>query len=507
MVKKKDVPDLTLVDLPGFIRIAVEDQPRHIYRDILELVKKYIKPEETIILNVVASWAELQMCESFDVSRPFNDLSTTRSNISSNLGRRTIVVITKCDQRPEDVVAKVSGRSINVGLGFVCVRNRIDDETYAEARKKEASLFETDPMLSKLDKSMVGIPVLANKLMEVQAKMIAMCLPNIMRKVSERLHGLIPELAKLPRTLASVSDARGVLIEMVGSIKDTLQNLIIRGEYGEYEEDMKMHGDARGKWDTATSVRASFRISPTAPEKAKQHFGIAMSFINEVWGCLETICIKVFEDRCKHYRQLLPALKASAQRVLEETKEKFKERAAEMIEMEQGTDYTCDPNHATCLQKLLENRDMFVNAIQTRKSSINMPSEVQKPLEINIEGYGSIDIKHLVCIDESLREQAFDMKMRITAYWEVVVNRMVGWAALQLRFMIRKMVIKELPREISKEMMANDAQVEKMIAEPPSVAAEREALQRSIKLLQESKEVLQNAIESGEVSQTTLDPD
>ncbi|KAA8538985.1 hypothetical protein F0562_025677 [Nyssa sinensis] len=82
-------------------------------------------------------------------------------------GSRTLAVVTKVDKAPEGLLEKVTADDVNIGLGYVCVRNRIGDESYEEARIEEAKLFDTHPLLSKIDKSLVSIPVLAQKLAEM----------------------------------------------------------------------------------------------------------------------------------------------------------------------------------------------------------------------------------------------------------------------------------------------------------------------------------------------------
>lgn len=52
---------------------------------------------------------------------------------------------------------KVMADDVNNGLGYVCVRNRVGDESYDEARMAESMLFESHPLLSKIDKSMVSV--------------------------------------------------------------------------------------------------------------------------------------------------------------------------------------------------------------------------------------------------------------------------------------------------------------------------------------------------------------
>lgn len=54
-----------------------------------------------------------------------------------------------------------------------------------------------------------------------------------------------------------------------------------------------------------------------------------------------------------------------------------------------------------------------------------------KPTKMVIEGFGEIEVAHLWDYP-SIRDEAFDMKMRFTAYWKIVVKRLVDCIALQL---------------------------------------------------------------------------
>ena len=129
-----------------------------------EMIMEYIKPEESIILNVLPASVDFTTCESICMSRRVDCT-----------GKRTLAVVTKCDINPEQdgLHEKVMANDVNIGLGYTCVINRINDETNDEARVQEAQLFETHPLLSKIDKSMVGIPALANKLVKIQLEIIS----------------------------------------------------------------------------------------------------------------------------------------------------------------------------------------------------------------------------------------------------------------------------------------------------------------------------------------------
>lgn len=83
--------------------------------------------------------------------------------------KRTLAVVTKVHRAPEGFLEKETRDAVNIGHGYICVRNRVGIESKAEARRSKSDLFRTDPHLSSIDKSMVGIPILAEKLMQIQA--------------------------------------------------------------------------------------------------------------------------------------------------------------------------------------------------------------------------------------------------------------------------------------------------------------------------------------------------
>ncbi|KAL9860571.1 Dynamin-related protein 4C [Arabidopsis thaliana] len=145
-VKKNNVPDLTMVDLPGITRVPVNGQPENIYEQISRMIMKYIEPQESIILNVLSATVDFTTCESIRMSRQVD-----------KTGERTLAVVTKADMAPEGLLQKVTADDVSIGLGYICVRNRIGEETYEEARVQEDLLFRTHPLLSLIDGDIVGI--------------------------------------------------------------------------------------------------------------------------------------------------------------------------------------------------------------------------------------------------------------------------------------------------------------------------------------------------------------
>ncbi|CAA0812172.1 Putative dynamin-related protein 4A [Striga hermonthica] len=141
VVKKSNIPDLTMVDLPGFTRVPVDGQPADIYEQISSIVMDFIEQDESIILNVLSASLDLNLCDSIRMSQKVDPT-----------GQRTLAVVTKADKDPDGLFKMVTSNKVSIGLGYFCVRNRVGDETYEEALEKEAQLFKTHHLLSGINR-------------------------------------------------------------------------------------------------------------------------------------------------------------------------------------------------------------------------------------------------------------------------------------------------------------------------------------------------------------------
>ncbi|CAG7898438.1 unnamed protein product [Brassica rapa] len=414
-VRRQSVPDLTMVDLPGITRNPVKDQPEDLYEQVSAMIKKHIEPQESIILNVLAATCDFSTCESIRMSKQVD-----------KKGERTLAVVTKADVQPQGLLKKVTADDVNIGLGYVCVRNRVGDETYQEVREKEEELFKKHPFLSKIDKDIIGIPVLAKRLVEIQAKMITRCLPDIVTKIDEKLGNSLLELSKLPEVITCEREAWMTFTDIIRSVESLLKLLIIQGDYSEYPDDVNMH----------FSTRLADMLSKFSNDLEAQHQSGTIEFL------------------------------------MDEIKS-----VTRVIEMEKLTEYTCNPEYTTvCTQKIAAQAN-FVNALSSNQSSLTLA------------GFGTVSITHLRKYPSQLLHQAFDMKVSMTAYWSIVVRRIVDSVTLYLQFTVKNLINSQFQKEIVGEL-GGGGDVEKMLDESPSVACKREKLKNSIKLLKESKEAV-----------------
>jgi GTP-binding protein EngB required for normal cell division len=104
------VPDLTLVDLPGYIQISSMDQPEELKDKISSLCDRYIQ-EPNIILAVCSADVDLANSAALRASRRVDPM-----------GLRTIGVVTKMDLVPPELGASIlKGNRYPLHLGYVGV--------------------------------------------------------------------------------------------------------------------------------------------------------------------------------------------------------------------------------------------------------------------------------------------------------------------------------------------------------------------------------------------------
>lgn len=136
-IHSPDVPDLTVVDLPGTTTIPMKNQPQSTVADLENMALHYICDPNSIILAVtpanadVANSQALQLASKVDPSH-----------------QRTIGVLTKIDlmDKGTNAVDILNNRKYPLKLGWVGVVNRsqqdIDgNKTLSDAKNAEKQYF------------------------------------------------------------------------------------------------------------------------------------------------------------------------------------------------------------------------------------------------------------------------------------------------------------------------------------------------------------------------------
>ncbi|ORZ33612.1 hypothetical protein BCR44DRAFT_55981 [Catenaria anguillulae PL171] len=161
-----NVPDLTLVDLPGYIQIHNKNQPRDLKDKIAALCEKYIQ-EPNVILAVCAADVDLANSDALRASRRVDPL-----------GLRTIGVLTKIDLiQPDAAVNLLTANEYPLHLGYVGVVNR----SGSAADKSLGAIAKRDPL------AIVGVPALRTLLMRTLEERMGSRLTTLADAVDQEL--------------------------------------------------------------------------------------------------------------------------------------------------------------------------------------------------------------------------------------------------------------------------------------------------------------------------------
>uniref|UniRef100_A0A452SR46 Interferon-induced GTP-binding protein Mx2 n=1 Tax=Ursus americanus TaxID=9643 RepID=A0A452SR46_URSAM len=201
-ITSPEVPDLTLIDLPGITRVPVGNQPQDIGLQIKALIKKYIQRQQTINLVVVPCNVDIATTEALSMAQEVDPE-----------GDRTIGVLTKpdlVDKGTEPVVVRVAQNlTYRLQKGFMIVRCRGQEEvtnkmTLAEATMKETTFFQTHPHFrALLEEGKATVPCLAERLTNELILHINKSLPLLEKQIRESHQRATEELRQCGEDIPS----------------------------------------------------------------------------------------------------------------------------------------------------------------------------------------------------------------------------------------------------------------------------------------------------------------
>lgn len=174
-----NVPDLTLIDLPGYIQISNKNQPETLKSKIEDLCEKYIRGPN-IILAVCAANVDLANSPALRASRKMDPL-----------GLRTIGVITKMDLvTPEAGAAVLRNADYPLHLGYIGVVCRSPEGVKGNMTnaliRQEEDFFHNHLIYNQRD-IQVGTATLRHKLMNVLEQSMGRSLYSIVDAVQQEL--------------------------------------------------------------------------------------------------------------------------------------------------------------------------------------------------------------------------------------------------------------------------------------------------------------------------------
>jgi dynamin-like GTPase MGM1, mitochondrial len=183
-----NVPDLSLIDLPGYIQVVGMDQPPELKEKIAELCERYIQPPN-VILAISAADVDLANSTALRASRRVDPR-----------GERTIGVITKMDLvEPDRGLSLLTDKKYPLRLGYVGVVCRVPSSPAnmlfsrgsgnitGAVVKNEKAYFSAHPEFGAESPVSVGTPNLKQKLMHVLEQTMASSLRSTSEAIRQEL--------------------------------------------------------------------------------------------------------------------------------------------------------------------------------------------------------------------------------------------------------------------------------------------------------------------------------
>ncbi|NXR30930.1 MX protein, partial [Zosterops hypoxanthus] len=267
-VRSPDVPDLTLIDLPGIARVAVGDQPKDIGEQIKALLKRLIGRKETLNLVVVPCNVDIATTEALKMAQEVDPT-----------GERTLGILTKpdlVDKGTEKAIINIlQNRVIPLKKGYMIVKCRGQQDIYnrltlAAALQQERHFFENHKHFrAVMEQGKATIPHLAEKLTNELVKHIIKTMPALESQIRDTLHKTLADLQRYNRGTPQTESEKLVFLTDLIKLFNQEISRSTRGEEELFGDGVRLFTGIRKEFRTwgATLLEFNVRAKKTVPDK------------------------------------------------------------------------------------------------------------------------------------------------------------------------------------------------------------------------------------------------
>ncbi|XP_056130971.1 interferon-induced GTP-binding protein Mx3-like [Lampris incognitus] len=485
-ISSPDVPDLTLIDLPGIARVAVKGQPENIGEQIKRLIQKFIRKQETISLVVVpcnvdiATTEALKMAQEVDVA-----------------GERTLGILTKpdlVDKGTEETVVKVlQNQVIPLKKGYMMVKCRgqqeiIDQVSLSKANEREKAFFEEHSHFSALhDDGKASIPKLAEKLTLELVKHIEKSLPHLEEQVerkiieiqkelsccgsgppsdeSERIYFLIDKVTAFNQDAISLTTGEET---KSGGRSDVFS--VLREEFSKWKAHLDHSGENFNK-----------KIEKEVAEYEKKYRGRELpGFIN----------YKTFEVMVKEQIRLLeePAIK-KLKDIADVVKKGFTQLAQasfvgfpNLIKTAKTNIEAIRKEKESTAESMLRTQFKMELVVYTQDSTYSTNLKKRKREDDDILG-------HLAHIYNDNGATLKEMMIHLKSYYQIASQRLADQIPLVIRYVMLQEFASQLQREML-QILQDKQNMESLLHENHDINTTRNSLQKRLKCLTKAHTIL-----------------
>ncbi|XP_027743199.1 interferon-induced GTP-binding protein Mx-like [Empidonax traillii] len=267
-----DVPDLTLIDLPGIARVAVGDQPKDIGEQIKILLKRIIGCKETINLVVVPCNVDIATTEALKMAQEVDPS-----------GERTLGILTKPDLvdrgTEESIIRIIQNMVIPLKKGYMIVKCRGQQDihnkvTLASAIQQERNFFASHRHFSVLmEEGKATIPHLSVKLTNELVKHIIKTLPTLESQIREMLHKTLQDLQRYNRSTPKTESEKLIFLTDLIKVFNHDISRTMRGEEQLFGNEIRLFTKIRREFQTwgVILLECAEKAKKSVPSKANKY--------------------------------------------------------------------------------------------------------------------------------------------------------------------------------------------------------------------------------------------
>ncbi|XP_059064566.1 dynamin-related protein 4C-like [Cryptomeria japonica] len=324
------------------------------------------------------------------------------------------------------------------------------------------------------------------------------------------------ELNALPRRISNFAEAMIEFMRVMDSIKGMLHKLAVQGDIELFPDEPEMHCIAYLHRMFESYLRDLSSVVEETPidflvEEVKlleETQGLSLSnflphsvlvvliqrrieSVSEssrdiaIKACqyIDKVVCRVIDIHIQCYPHLHAASHTAFQALIDRKREECIRFVQDTLDMQKTIFITLNPAYSESRQKWQGWKKTFEEAI---KQILNT---------VKLGAMGEISLKNVPRGSNQL-DAAFEMKMSVMAYWNVVKMRLADEIPLHIRFTFHKMVENDIVNFIVKEVLGTgeSSRICDILEESPKTASKRRNLFKRIAMLRESKYTLSKLI-------------
>uniref|UniRef100_A0A3Q1KEK0 Interferon-induced GTP-binding protein Mx n=1 Tax=Anabas testudineus TaxID=64144 RepID=A0A3Q1KEK0_ANATE len=468
-IASPEVPDLTLIDLPGIARVAVKGQPENIGDQIKRLIQKFITKQETISLVVVPSNVDIATTEALKMAQEVDPD-----------GERTLGILTKPDLvdkgTEEAVVDIVHNEVIHLKKGYMIVKCRGQKEitekvSLIEAIEREKAFFKEHVHFYTLyNDGHATVPKLAEKLTLELVHHIERSLPRLEEQIEEKLAQTQAELERYGT--GPPSDAAERLLFLIDKITTFCQDVsnLTTGEELKFGDKLNVFSMLRnefGRWND--------HLDQVAEHEERYRGRELPGFINyktfevmvkEQIKQLEEPAVKKLKDVSGIFTGF-PNLMKIAKAKIEAIKQEKESTAESMIRVQFK------------MEMLVYSQDRtYSSSLSERKKEENDEDNSTK----------SLPMRSIVFITDS-HATLQELTLHLKSYYKIASQRLADQIPLVIRYEMLQESAVQLQREML-QMLQDKENMDFLLKEDMDIGTKRAALQSRHKRLMQARTYL-----------------